>query len=163
MISTSLVQHVEALLDQQLQMADELKQILADENAALIQREYEQLQHITQLKDQKSSTIEVLGEQLRQRLAAAGLSLSQQSLDTIEAGAPKETATRLHQLRQELEPALQDCQGQNLVNGQITAVNRQSAEAALAILRGQFAPGNLTYGAAGKPVSEQTSTPISKA
>lgn len=163
MTSTSLIRQLEALFRQQLQAAAELKQILADENEALIKREHEQVRRITQLKEEKSAAIESLGNQLRELLATAGLSLSQQSLDNIAASASSETADHLIQLRQELGTALQSCQDQNLINGQIIAVNRQSTEIALAILRGQLSAGNLTYGAAGQPISEQTRNRISKA
>lgn len=163
MTSISVIRQLEALFRQQLQAATELKQILADENDALIKREHAQVRRVTRLKEEKSAAIESLSNELRELLATVGLSLSQQSLDDIVVSAPSETADHLTQLRQKLGTVLQSCQDQNLVNGQVIAVNRQSAETALAILRGQFPAGNLTYGAAGQPISEQTSNQISKA
>lgn len=163
MTMTSMIQQLEALFRQQFDAAVELKQILKDEYEALVKSDHEQIRTLTQSKDEKSAEIEMLSRQQQALLNPAGLSLSKQSLDKLSAAAPPGAGGSFDSMRKKLESELQACQEQNLVNGQIIAVNRQSAEIALAILRGQHASGGLTYGSGGQTVTGQNSQQINKA
>ena len=163
MNSTALFQQLEALFSKQLRAAKELGTILQNENEALTKRNQEEIQKLSPLKEAKTKEIETIGQNQAKILAKLGFSFSANALDQLINAMPPEFSRQITQLRQKLETILDTCQQQNIVNGQIIAVNRQTAEAALAILRGQVSLGNLTYGATGQAISEQSSNPISKA
>lgn len=163
MATNAFTHDTEALFRQQIDAARELNTILTQENEALIKREYEQVQSLTALKEQKSAEIEALAARLNAHLNTARPGAGGPSLAQALATLPSDIARRLERMKLELETQLQQCQTQNLINGQIIAVNRQSAETALAILRGQFSGSNLTYGAGGQPVNEKSSHKITKA
>lgn len=163
MISNALIQQMDALMRRQLTAANALYQILKTENTALVEHAHDDIRESTRLKDEKSTELEGMEQELNELLRAAGISPSKEALDAVLKAAPPSSAKALGQLREDLTDVLQACQEQNLVNGQIIAVSRQSAETALAILRGQLPTGNLTYGASGKPVSDPSRQPISKA
>ncbi len=163
MSSTALIQKLKALFQRQFVIAEELNTILQDENQALIKRDHEQTHQLIRLKETKMAEIEALSQKQAELLAAVQLPYSAEALDKLINSMPTELSRDMTELRQKLEALLESCQQQNSVNGQVIAVNRQTAEAALAILRGQVAPGGLTYGAAGQTVSEQSSNSISKA
>lgn len=163
MNSTAQFQQLEALFSQQLNTAEELETILQDESEALTKRNHEEIQRLSSLKETKTKDIETIGQNQADVLAKLNLTYSADALDQLINAMPSEISRRITHIRRKLETILDTCQQQNMVNGQIIAANRQAAETALAILRGQVSPDNLTYGATGQAISEQSSNPISKA
>lgn len=163
MSSTALFQQLEALFQQQLGIAEELNTILQNENQALIKRDHQQIQQLSHLKETKTAEIEALSQKQVELLSKFKLPYSAEALDKLINTMPTEFSHNISQLRHKLEALLESCQQQNIINGQIIAVNRQTAETALAILRGQVSPDGLTYGSAGQAISEQSSNSISKA
>jgi len=162
MSSVSLGKQLGMLFQQQIKAAEELYQLLKDENKALIQRNYERTMQLTQLKQSKSTEIDALSNQLTKLFAAAS-PFNQDALDTLINELPAQLGNSIKQMREKLEKTTLSCQDQNTINGQIIAVNKQSAETALAILRGQFSTSELTYGAGGQPIKDQSAKPIIKA
>jgi len=163
MSSVSLGKQLGQLFQQQINAAKELYQLLKDENEALIQRNYERTTQLTQLKQSKSTEIDILSHQLTKLVASAAHSANQDVLDKLIHELPAQLGNSLNQMRSKLEQITLSCQEQNIINGQIIAVNKQSAETALAILRGQFSTNELTYGAGGLPIKDQSANPIIKA
>jgi len=163
MSSVSLGKQLGQLFQQQIKAAEALYQLLKDENEALIQRNYERTTQLTQLKQSKSTEIDALSNQLSKLFSAESSSLNQDTLDKFIKEFPAQLGNSLKQMRAKLEEITLACQDQNTINGQIIAVNKQSAETALAILRGQFSTNELTYGAGGQPIKDQSASPITKA
>ena len=163
MSSPSLIQRLEALFELQLEAATALEKLLRDENEALIRREHKQIHEITGLKEAKTAELESLAKMQGELFRSIKLPFSAEVLDQVINESAGKSANKIRQVRDNLETVLQACQAQNIINGRIIAANRQSAEAALAILRGQFSSNSLTYGAAGQPVKEQSRSQISKA
>ena len=163
MSNVALGQQLEQLFQQQINAAAELLQLLQDENKALIQRDYESTSQLTNLKQTKSTEIDLLSNQLRKIFSAAQASNLHEAIDKFIVELPVQPGNKLKQLRSKLEQVTLSCQDQNTINGQIIAVNKQSAETALAILRGQFSTNELTYGAGGQPIKDKQATSITKA
>lgn len=163
MSSVSLSKQLGQLFLQQITAAEELYQLLKDENEALIQRNFERTTQLTQSKQTKSDEIDALSNQLTKLFATAQLPFNQDSLDKLTEELPAQLGNSLQQMRSKLEQITVSCQDQNIINGQIIAVNKQSAETALAILRGQFSTSELTYGAGGQPIKDQSAKPFTKA
>ncbi len=163
MSSVSLSKQLRQIFQQQINAAEALYQLLKDENEALIRRDYKRTTKIIQLKQSKSAEIDALSHQLIKLLATPATETNQNSLDKLIKELPDQLGDKLGLLRSKLEQITLSCQDQNIINGQIIAVNKQSAEAALAILRGQFSTSELTYGAGGRPIKEPTAKPIIKA
>lgn len=151
------------LLQQQINAAEELYALLKDENEALVQRNYERTSQLTQLKQTKTTEIDVLSNQLIKLFTTAQQYYSNDVLDRFIEEQPAQSRNTLKQMKSKLEQITLSCQDQNVINGQIIAVNKQSAETALAILRGQFSTSELTYGAAGQPIKDKAASPITKA
>jgi flagella synthesis protein FlgN len=170
MTSAPLIQQLDALFDQletifeqQLEAAVDLEKLLQDENEALIKRKHEKIQQIAQQKESRTAELESLSQQQSKLFKAAKQPYTPDAFEKMISAAPGNTSKKIRHLKGKLETVLQVCQEKNIINGHILAVNKQSAEAALAILRGQISPSNLTYGAAGQPVKEESSTCINKA
>jgi len=163
MSNIALGQQLELLFQQQINAAAELLQLLQDENQALIQRDYERTSQLTNLKKTKGAEIDLLNNQLSQMFAAAQAPKLHEAIDKLIAELPSQLGNKLKQIKSKLEQTSLSCQDQNTINGQIIAVNKQSAETALAILRGQFSTNELTYGAGGQPVKDKLATSITKA
>ncbi len=154
---------LEQIFQKQINAAKELYQLLQDENEALIQRNYERTMQLIQLKQLKSTEIDVLSSQLTKLFALAQITDSHDALDKLIKELPAQAGNNLKQTRSKLEQITLSCQDQNFINGQIIAVNKQSAETALAMLRGQLSTSELTYGASGQPIQDKSAKPISKA
>ena len=163
MSTPSLPQALEQLFRSQINAAKELHQILSDENAALVNRDYKGSQSVIQAKQLKTAEIESLIKKQTELLATTGLSFSRESFDNIINSCSNLTGEALRKLRDTLENTMQECQNQNLINGQIISVNQQSAKIALGILRGQLSSDELTYGSGGQPISDKSAHPITKA
>ena len=163
MSSVALGQQLEQLFQQQINAAAELLQLLQDENQALIQRDYERSTQLTQLKQVKSTEIDRLSNLLIKLCSTTQTPYSHNVLDKLIKELPAQPGNSLKQLRSKLEQVTLACQDQNVINGQIIAVNKQSAETALAILRGQFSTSELTYGAGGQPIKDKSAQQITKA
>ena len=162
-MSASTAQQLGTLLQQQTQGATQLLQILQSENDALVKRDIENIQHLSQQKSEQSTTLEQLAQQQSQLLQALGLPCSSEGLNRFISGLTQNLATQLRKKQQQLQTLLESCQRLNLVNGNIIAANRYSAETALAILRGQFGSNNLVYSAGGQTVTTPSSKPLIKA
>ncbi len=163
MSSVSRGKQLELIFQQQINAAKELYQLLQDENEALIQRNYERTMQLIQLKQLKSTKIDVLSSQLSKLFASTHITDSHDALDKLIKELPAQAGNSLKQMRSNLEQITLSCQDQNIINGQIIAVNKQSAETALAMLRGQLSASELTYGAGGQPIQDKSAKPISKA
>lgn len=136
-----------------------MAKILIDENQALIKRDISAIEQYTQFKNELSETLATLTLQQHQLLTKAGLSLSRSGIDQFIASAPRAEKQRLHDTFLTLNQLLEQCQRQNLINGNIIAANRQAAEMALAILRGQNQRNPTLYNANGQtPPADQSST-----
>ncbi len=163
MSNVALGQQLEQLFQQQINAAAELLQLLQDENQALIQRDYERTSQLTKLKQSKGTEIDLLNNQLSKMFATAQAPKLHDAIDKLIAELPSQLSGKLKQIKSKLEQTSLSCQDQNTINGQIIAVNKQSAETALAILRGQFSTNELTYGAGGQPIKDKLATSITKA
>ena len=162
-MSTSSAQQLGTLLQQQIESAAQLLQILQNENAVLVKRDFEKIQHLSQQKSEQSATLEQLVQQQHQLLQERGCSSdSSEGLNSFIGSQPQNIATQLSKKRQKLQAILESCQKLNQVNGNIIAVNKHSAETALAILRGQFTSDNLVYSADGQTVTAPSSKPSVK-
>ncbi len=156
-------QKLGALLQQQIQNAEQLKQILQNETDALITRDLGAIQHLSQEKSEQSSTLEKLSQPQQQLLQAAGLPYTAEGMKRFIESQPSNWAIPLRKQQLHLQTLLESCQKQNLINGNIITANRYSAETALTILRGQFMPDNLVYSADGKAATSSSSTSLIKA
>jgi len=163
MSSITLGKQLEQLFQQQIHSAEQLYKLLREENEALTQRDYERTSELTQLKQAKSADIEALSSQLTELLTTLQHPYSHETLDKFIMELPAQSGNRLKQMKLKLQQTTLSCQDQNIINGQIIAVNKQSAETALAILRGQFSTSELTYGAAGLPIKDKSAKTITKA
>lgn len=151
------------LIQQQSECAAQLHNTLLAEAAALTARDIEAIQRHALEKSEQTGRMEQLAQEQRRLLEGAGLPFSAEGFSTFIDRLAPALAAKLHQAQQQLKTALEACQRQNLVNGNIIAANRQSAESALAILRGQLSTDNLLYSAAGQTVAAATSKPLLKA
>jgi len=154
---------IERLFRSQLTATTELSQLLKDENSALIDRDYELSQQIIKFKQLKTAEIESLSHHQAALLASTGLPNTAESLNKIINSAVGTTKTTLIKLRSQLENSIQVCKDQNIINGQIIAVNQHSIKTALAILRGQFNSAELIYGSGGQTITDNSGNPITKA
>jgi len=159
----TLVQELDAGFARQIQLADKLLQLLQNEHKALSERQYENSQAIIGEKESTANKLEQEASKQRKLLETAGLPYQADSFDKVLKAIPETASIKTAKLKQQLESLLEKCQEQNLVNGQIIAINQQSAETALAILRGQLANDNIGYNEGGKAVTETSSTTITKA
>ncbi len=163
MSNVSRDKQLEQVFQQQINAAEELYQLLKDENEALIQRNYERTTQLTQLKQVKITEIDVLSSQLTKLFETTETTYSHAALDNLIKELPAQAGNNLKLMRSKLEQITLACQDKNIINGQIIAVNKQSAETALAMLRGQFSTSELTYGAGGQPIQDTSAKPITKA
>lgn len=163
MSNSPLDKQLGLLFQQQINAAEALYALLKDENEALVKRDYERTSQLTQLKQTKMTEIDALSNQLVNLFATAQQPYTNDVLDRFIEEQPSQSRNTLKQMKSRLEEVTLSCQDQNMINGQIIAVNKQSAETALAILRGQFSTSELTYGAAGQPIKDKSATPITKA
>lgn len=161
-MTATTAQQLGTLLQQQTQGAEQLQQLLKSENDALVTRNFDVIQQLSQEKSDQSTTLERLGQQQRQLLQDAGFSYSPEGLNSFISSLTPSLAAQLRKKQQQLQTLLESCQKLNMVNGNIIAANKHSAETALAILRGQFAPDNLIYGAAGQTVTAPACKPAIK-
>lgn len=161
-MSSTMAQQLGTLLQQQIQGAEQLQQILKSENDALVKRDFDVIQQLSQKKSEQSTRLEHLGQQQRQLLQMAGYAYSHEGINSFINSLASNLATELRKKQRQLQTLLEECQKLNMVNGNIIAANKHSAETALAILRGQFAD-NLMYGASGQAVAAPSSKPSIKA
>lgn len=148
------------ILERQLATANLLHQVLNDENTALARRDADALRSLSLRKDELSATLERLTQEQRLELERAGLSLSREGMDRYLARLPHPA----DELRRQIHTVLEECNTLNLINGQIIAAARQSAETALAILRGQAYDGTSLYDAGGtRAHASATAPPFAKA
>jgi flagellar biosynthesis/type III secretory pathway chaperone len=162
-MSASAAQQLGTLLQQQTLGASQLLQTLQSESEALVKRDIENIQRLSQQKSEQSEALEQLAQQQRQLLQELGLPYSPQGVNGFINSLTQSLAAQLRKKQQQLQTLLESCQHLNLVNGNIIAANRYSAETALAILRGQCSSDNLVYGAGGQTVTATTSKPLIKA
>jgi flagellar biosynthesis/type III secretory pathway chaperone len=162
-MSASTAQQLGALLQQQTQGAAQLLQILQSENDALVKRDVENIQRLSQQKSELSAALEQLAQQQHLLLQELGLPNSAAGLNSFISSLTQNLAAQLRNKQQQLQSLLESCQRLNMVNGNIIAANRYSAETALAILRGQFGSNNLVYSAGGQAVTTPSSKPLIKA
>ena len=151
------------LFKHQLELATELKQALTKEYEALKERDLSVIEEINQQKSEKTKLLEALAKDQQNLLATAGQPNSNEGLNNFTASLPQQQAAILDKQKKQLQTVLGTCQELNQINGGIIAANKQSAETALAILRGQISPNNVIYNAGGKAISDNTSNPLSKA
>ncbi len=156
-------QQLHTLFQQQHQYATQLLEALKQESDALVNRNFEQLQKSTEEKVSLTQTLEKLAHQQANVLAKHHKTSTAQDLDKFIEEQPDAARKVLSKQRKKLQSLLEECQTLNLVNGQIIAASKQSAEAALAILRGQETQGDLVYGAEGQTLSEKSEKPLLKA
>lgn len=162
-MTAATAQQLGLLFQQQITGAEQLYQLLKRENEALVKRDADAIQNISQQKSAQSVMLEQLAGQQRQLLQEAGVSFTPEGLKTLLNTLTPALATQLRKRQQQLQSLLEQCQNLNMVNGNIIAANKHSAETALAILRGQLAQENLTYSAGGQAVAPPPSRPIIKA
>ncbi len=159
----TLFDKLEMLFEQQLETAVDLEKLLQDENEALVKRQHEKIQQIARQKEGKTAELATLSQQQSNLFKAVKQPYSPEAFNKLIKAAPSDTSQKINRLKGKLTTVMQACQEKNAINGHIIAVNKQSAETALAILRGQINPGNFTYGAGGQPVKEESHNCISKA
>lgn len=159
----TLAKELGIIFTQQISLSTQLRQILQDENNALEDRHYENAKHLNKQKEQCTAALEKESIKQSDLLKTAGLPYQAESFDKLLKILPDNNESQLRQLKQQLEALLEKCQDQNMVNGQIIAINQQAAETALAILRGQMSNDNIGYTAGGKTVTQTICTSITKA
>lgn len=162
-MSADAALRIGTLLQQQTHNAEQLYKLLEEENGALTRRDAEAIQRLSLEKGERSITLEQLGLQQQQLFTKLGLQNSAEGLKGFIQSLPPNLASQLRKKQQQLQSILEACQKLNLVNGNIIAANKHSAETALAILRGQFTSDNLVYSATGQTVAASSSKPIMKA
>lgn len=158
-----ITQKLSANLSQQTRLATVLLETLVKEHQALGDRQYDDPQILLKQKEEQAKALELQAAEQQGLLEAAGVNNDAKGFEQLFAKLPQSVAAKLKHQKDALETLLEKCQDQNLVNGQIIAINHQSAETALAILRGQLSDDNLGYTAGGKTVSQTNSTSITKA
>lgn len=151
------------LLQQQISGAEELLETMQLENDALVKRDLEALQESAAHKSELSKTLEALGNKQKAFLEAHGQNNSPDGMDAYLASLPKAAHLALEQKKEQLLELLEKCQIQNLINGNIIAASKQSAETALSILRGQSPSENVMYTSGGQAVSDTSRDPLTKA
>lgn len=151
------------LLNQQGEQAKALNTLLEREKDVLLNRDAKEMQALAEEKNRLISNLAGLGQAQNTLLERNGFSRNKQGLEQfIEAASPKarQILARLHQ---QTVKELSKAQRLNQVNGVIIAANRQSAETALAILRGQFGGNNILYGATGEQINTEPPNTLAKA
>jgi flagellar biosynthesis/type III secretory pathway chaperone len=156
-------QTMEQVLLLQIAAAEKMTQTLIDENHALIKRDASAIENHTQTKSELSDVLATLTLQQQKLLTKAGLSLSRAGIDKFIDSAPHGQKNRLRDAFHRLHQLLDQCQRQNLINGNIISANRQAAEMALAILRGHHLPSPTLYNANGKTPSADQGNTLAKA
>lgn len=154
---------MEQVLHQQIVAAEKMEGALIEENQALIKRDAAAIEQCTRLKNELSETLATLTLEQQQLLTRAGLSLSRTGIDQFIANSPLSEKQRLKDTFQRLHRLLDQCQRQNLINGNIIAANRQAAEMALAILRGQNQRNPTLYNANGQTPATDPGNTLAKA
>lgn len=151
------------VLHQQIAEAEKMEGLLIEENQALIKRDASAIEQCTRLKNELGETLARLALEQQQLLNKAGLSLSRTGIDQFIANSPQAEKLRLKDTFQRLHQLLDQCQRQNLINGNIIASNRQAAEMALAILRGQNQRNPTLYNANGQTPAADPGNTLAKA
>lgn len=156
-------QTMEQVLLLQIAAAEKMAQALINENQALIKRDASAIENHTRTKNELSDVLATLTLQQQKLLTQAGLSLSRAGIDKFIAAAPQTQKKGLQDTFHRLHQLLEQCQQQNLINGNIISANRQAAEMALAILRGHHQPGPTLYNANGQTPSADQGNTLAKA
>ncbi len=159
----SSAQQLHTIFQEQITAASQLIDALEEESNALTLRDIESIQNLSVLKNRLSLTLEELGKQQNEFLRQQQKNDSADGLDAYIAEQEGRVAIVLEQQKTKLHAMLESCQTLNLVNGSIIAASKQSAETALAILRGQLTTENLVYSAGGQPVSDHSKNSLTKA
>lgn len=145
---TAAEAHLADLFDLELGCLGELRDILAQERAALLAGDIPALEEITCRKGEILERQSGAAQQRREWLATAGHAL------------PEAAAAQRKQALQELA---QQCHEANRDNGRVIARKQQHTVAALGILRQSDAAGSTTYSGAGSAVDASSSRLLGKA
>ena len=156
-------EQLHTLFQQQIVAVEKLLKAMHAENDALVQRDFDALQASTAAKSELTQSLEELGALQQAFLAKNGQRNSVEGMDAYIAAQTKVAAQVLEQEKTKLHSLLEKCQTTNLISGNIIAASRQSAETALAILRGQLPSENVLYTAGGQAVADNSRDPLTKA
>ncbi|HHJ12828.1 MAG TPA: flagellar protein FlgN [Gammaproteobacteria bacterium] len=128
---------LEITLSEQLDCSQQLLACLSSERNALLGRDTQALQNITREKLDCTRRLDMLEEQRDQAVRALGFRNTIEDIPRCLASLPG--ARRLGALWRQLIENMEACRAANLANGAILEANRQQAEMALGILRGETA------------------------
>jgi len=157
------IQKIDTLIQAQSTQLNTLIELLAEENIALVNRDADQLQSLNTQKTDLTQQLEALTQQQNALLKKLGLDPTQEGLQSFVNKLSGPILQRVSQHHQALSQALEQCQQQNNINGQIIAANRQSIETALSVLHGQTPGNKLTYGPSGETHNTEQGNSLAKA
>ncbi len=153
---------LQAVLQDIAAYLEELRQTLVKEYEALAAGDPGSMQATAETKQRLSAILEDLEQERLKQLRQAGLDLTRTGLMAYLGRHSQPDGHPLSQLWQRIETLTRDCERLNRVNGIIIAKQRQRAETALSILKGQVLQPQL-YSSQGAAVSAPQSKPIAKA
>ena len=138
-------------------LVDDLLGVLAQETQLLSTRQFQQLDTLSQKKQDLSNQLESNYQCRLKLLQQLGNDSDPKVLQQLflEQCSP-EQASQIKQLNAELESNLSNCRHNNLVNGQVIAVNLSNQQAIYNILQGKSTTAT-TYSPTGQ-VNNQSST-----
>ncbi len=163
MSNTNQFKTLATLFDQQLALGQQLLELLQQEREALDQRNSEQVRKLTEQKNDLIPRLTTLGAQQNELLQQNTLATDSTGLTQFINRAPQAVKDHLLKHQHQLSQLLGQCKDINTSNGIIIAASRQSAETALAILRGQVGGNHAVYGASGEQLSYDKANPLGKA
>lgn len=151
---TAAAQQLAGLFESELDCLRELRDILALERAALLDRDIPALEEVTGRKVRILERHSDAARQRREWLARTGQELP---------GSPDAVSADVNLRTQELQELAQQCHEANRNNGRVIARKQQHAAAALGILRQSDAAVPATYSGAGNTVDTSSSRLLGKA
>ena len=151
---TAAQQQLVDLFDLELGCLRELRDVLALERAALLDRDIPALEEVTSRKTLILERHSEAAKQRREWLARAG---------QAQPGSPDAVSADVNLRRQELRELARQCHEANRNNGRVIARKQQHTTAALGILRQSDAAVPATYSVAGSTVDTSSSRLLGKA
>ncbi|KTD64809.1 flagella synthesis protein FlgN [Legionella spiritensis] len=139
-----------SLLEHEIALADSLIKVLEEEKIALTERQFEQLENLSETKQSLAGQLEDAQKRLMQLVGQTDITRYKQSLHDFLITCSQECADKINVLNNEFAEKLNLCREINLVNGQVITSNLVTRREIVSALTGQENAGKPdTYTASG--------------
>lgn len=157
------VRQLTAALQQEVDAAGRLLDILNQEHAALSATDAAAIEQVGELKQEALNTLEERGKQRAAVVSTAGCKGDRQDVEALIERCDPQGRTDLAGFWHQLLERAAECQRLNLVNGAIIQSSFRFSQQALAVLRGQPPTATPEYGPDGITHQSLGSNPLARA